>query len=205
MSLPAGVALRCLPLQDGQPCGDAGDALPIEGGLLLVMLDGLGHGPPAARAAQRALALLRHEPDAPLEQLMARLDAGLRDTRGVAAGLARLDDDGTLAFAGVGNIAALHWRGGRPAHLPCVPGVLGGGRAAAVMQTRVPLADGDWVLLHTDGLVGPLSLGPVLPEWRRDPGLLCAHLTARHRRADDDAGVLACHWQPAATRAGGPA
>lgn len=201
--MPRGVAMRCLSIEPGHACGDAAAALRIPGGLLLALVDGLGHGERAAQAADLALKLLREAPEASLTALLARLDEGLRQTRGVAIGLARLGPGNLLSAAGVGNVALLLGHAGRFAALPSQPGFVGGGLPARIIEQNRALDPGDLVLLHTDGVSAPLGLGAVLPEWRRDPGLLCDFVLDRHRRTGDDAGVLACHWQPQDTT--GPA
>lgn len=197
---PARVAHLCLPLHADEPCGDAA-AVFEQGGrsgdMLLVLADGLGHGSQAAYAAQSALAAVAAHPFMPLAQLMAELDVSLRETRGAAVGLMHVHgtpQGSRLAFAGVGNTRALRWRGASLHRLPSQYGVVGGGLARPVAVQLLDLAPGDWVLMFSDGLDERLELPAPLPEWQRDPALLCAHLARRWRQGADDIGVLACHW-----------
>jgi hypothetical protein len=199
-------AARVQPLQEGTPSGDAtlhmalaappsgapGPAAPD--GHLLAIIDGLGHGAPAALAAQAALQLLRQNPALPLPQLLGVLDTGLTGTRGAAVGLVQIRGR-RLWHAGVGNTRALRWRGDHLLRLPSQSGVVGGGLPANLdlAVTEADLQPGDWLLLFTDGLSEKLDLKVHLPEWARDPQLLCDHLLARWRNPRDDAGVLAFH------------
>jgi hypothetical protein len=196
----ARVAHLCVPLHADQPCGDATAALALDGSpddALLLMVDGLGHGPQAAHAAQRGVAAVAARKSLPLPRLMTELDDSLRDTRGAAVGLMRVratPEGGSLAFAGVGNTRALRWRGPSLHRLASQYGVVGGGLAQPVAVQVLDLAPGDWVLMFSDGLDERLKLPAPLPEWQRDPGLLCAHLARHWRQGADDIGVLACHW-----------
>jgi len=72
--------------------------------------------------------------------------------------------------------------------------VVGGGFAQPVAVQVLDLEPGDWLLMFSDGLDERMELPAPLPEWQRDPALLCAHLARQWRLGADDIGVLACHW-----------
>lgn len=191
------LAWRCVPLNAGEPCGDAvvhhALATPAGPGLLLAIVDGLGHGAPAAQAAAAALGVIGAAPELPLPALLARLDDALAATRGAAVGLARVEpaDGGwRLSHAGIGNTRLLRWRAPSMLRLSSQYGIVGGGLPRSADVTRLDLLPGDWLLLFSDGLDEMLSLSTCLPEWTRDPATLCAHLLARWRGPADDAGVL---------------
>jgi hypothetical protein len=191
-----GLAQRVLPLHAGEPCGDAAGSFELPGAdaasaLLLVIVDGLGHGVAAAQAADAALAVVARNPSLPLPDLLHDLDSGLLGTRGAAIGLARIEGR-SLRYAGIGNTRALRWRGPRMLRLSSQYGIVGGGLPPAVTVTEVDFEPGDWLLLFSDGLDEMLELPVHLPEWEREPALLCAHLLARWRVVHDDAGVLVC-------------
>lgn len=202
-------ARLCQPLHEAEPCGDAAAVFAIEGApgaAVLVLVDGLGHGPPAAEAAQCALATVSTHRQLPLPQLMGTLDEALRRTRGAAVGLLRVQagpQGGELSFAGVGNTRALRSRGAVQQRLASQYGVVGAGLPQPVAVQVLDLAPGDWVLMFSDGLDERLVLPGPLPEWQRDPALLCSRLAAAWRQGADDVGVLAWHW-PAAGRGATP-
>src|SRR5262249_28433546 len=81
---------------------------------VLLVADGLGHGPLAADAAREAVRLFRaHAQLDPLE-ILQRIHAALLSTRGAAVAIAVLDHDGhSLRYVGVGNISATILIGGQ--------------------------------------------------------------------------------------------
>jgi serine/threonine protein phosphatase PrpC len=201
-----GVASATAPWRAGDPCGDAALWLPLppasDPGGLLAIVDGLGHGHEAALAAEAAVQALAaavaagspQRADAPpqppdLRACMQHMDAALCGLRGAAAGLMGLHGR-RLWHAAVGNTRALHLRQGAAVRLPSQNGIVGGGMPAQLQVAVLDVLPGDWLLLFTDGLEERLGLPVELPEWQRDPALLCLHLLQRHRAARDDAGVL---------------
>jgi serine phosphatase RsbU (regulator of sigma subunit) len=189
----AGVAQ---PVASETDCGDALACLPFEAGLggeaghLLALVDGLGHGSAAAVAAHAALALLRQHPQADPVALLTLLDPALHGTRGAAVGLAQVRP-GQLRYAAVGNTRALRWRDGRATRLESCYGIVGDGVPPGLETITLELRPGDWLLLFSDGLDEMLNVTLMLPEWQREPRLLCEHLLARWRNPRDDAAVLA--------------
>jgi len=198
---PAPVVQRQASLHEGEPCGDAALHLILPGPAgappvhLLAIIDGLGHGAEAALAAQAALAVIAEHAALPLAALFAQLDQGMMGSRGAAIGLARIQGR-HLQHAAVGNTRALCWDGSRSLRLPSQYGIVGAGLRQPVMVNEWRLHEADWLLLFTDGLDERLSLGLRLPEWTREPDLLCEHLMAHWRKTPDDACVLV--WTPGA-------
>jgi len=205
---PLRVATLSLPLDGQVDCGDIVASLPpldAQAAHWLAVIDGLGHGAPAALAARRALAVVQAEAAPPGAcsdplALLRRLDAALVGSRGAAIGLACVQA-GRLRHAGVGNTRALRWRAGRVLRLPSRYGIVGDGRLAQLSELaadaepaaqEIDLLPGDCVLLFTDGLAEALHLELMLPEWQTEPQRLCQHLMARWRQIRDDAAVLVC-------------
>jgi len=189
-ALHVNAAMRLLPLHEDEPCGDAAVLHALPGGAwLAAIVDGLGHGEPAALAAQAALRTLAQAGTAPLANLLPQLQSALADTRGAAVGLLHLQGWQGHHVA-LGNTRTMRWRDGRLLRLFSQYGIAGGGLPARVDVTTLDLRPGDCVLMATDGVDERLELPVMLPEWRRKPALLCDHLLARWRQPQDDAGVL---------------
>ncbi|MYV71551.1 SpoIIE family protein phosphatase, partial [Streptomyces sp. SID2131] len=73
----------------------------------VMMCDGLGHGPLAALAGERARAAFRTGPHGSPQDVVRVLHTELRGSRGAAVTVARADfSRGTVEHCGVGNISA---------------------------------------------------------------------------------------------------
>src|SRR6266487_3011449 len=98
-----GVASRALPGE--VVCGDLHLIKPIPDGVLLAVVDGLGHGDEASFAAKTALALLEEHSEEPPEALVTRCHGALTRTRGAVMTVATLNSfEGRLTWLGVGNV-----------------------------------------------------------------------------------------------------
>ena len=178
----------------------SGDAFLVEAtpaGVLVAVVDGLGHGEEAADVAELALVSLRKTAGQPLVGCIAACDLDLRGSRGVVMTLALVaPDGGSLAWVAVGNVdaALMRPRGhGRAAHLCSVPlrGGVVGDRLPRLQATSVALAPGDTLLAVTDGLSPAVFDGVDLSLG--GPALDC-YLHRRHARNDDDALVFVGRW-----------
>lgn len=191
-SLLCGVAGRPLPGQ--QASGDAfwlgshGDAT------LVAMVDGLGHGPEAAEAADVALRTLGRSWPQPLEVLFARCHEALKSTRGVAMTLAAIDARAdTLTWFGVGNVEGILRRAGKAGGRDRVR--LRGGVVGYLMPPLhldvVSLRAGDIVAFATDGLASAFGEGLRLD---RPPLEAAEQLLGSYAKPTDDALVLVARY-----------
>ena len=173
----------------------SGDAFLVEAtpaGVLVAVVDGLGHGEEAADVAERALLSLRKTAGQPLVGCITACDLELRGSRGVVMTLALVaPGGGSLAWVAVGNVDAAVMRGA--AHVCSVPlrGGVVGDRLPPLQVSAVTLEPRDVLLAATDGL------SPAFFE-KVDPTLglpaLAGDLHRRHARDDDDALVLVGTW-----------
>ncbi|WP_037771156.1 SpoIIE family protein phosphatase [Streptomyces sclerotialus] len=186
-----GVGAVCLPAEGEQESGDACTVLDTDDSRTAIVVDGLGHGPPAAEAAQTALRAFHRVPDAPLPDVLTTVHRSLRRTRGAAIGLLRLRP-GHGEYCGVGNIRALVLGPDGVHHrLTGRPGIAGLQLPPTPRVSDLPLAPGGTAVLHTDGINHRWSQSPPLFTLRLPPPLLTASLAHGHRITRDDATVLA--------------
>src|SRR5262249_48397522 len=102
---PIEIAGVCTAAPGEHVSGDAWAALQQGSRGSLMVADGLGHGPEAAKAADAATALLEARPDDDLTQLLGRTHDALQGTRGAAVALLRCDSErGEIWYCGAGNI-----------------------------------------------------------------------------------------------------
>jgi negative regulator of sigma-B (phosphoserine phosphatase) len=190
-----GVAAR--PLPGERESGDVSVVRPLDDGMLIAVIDGLGHGPEAAAAAQRAAAVLADHEAAEVSELFEACHAGLRRTRGAAISLARLRrGGGAVAWLGVGNVEARLLRAdpeARPAtESPLLlGGVVGHGSLPRLRATHTTLAEGDTLVFSTDG-VSPGFLDLVTRAL--EPREIAARVLQVHGRDSDDALVLVARY-----------
>jgi phosphoserine phosphatase RsbX len=193
-SLTYGVAFA--PIPGEEVCGDQHLVMPTARGHLVAVADGLGHGPEAAAAAERAIDVLRRHADEPVLALVQRCHENLRRTRGAAMSVATLDaQDARLEWIGVGNVEARLLRA-LPAteatdEVLLLRGGVVGYELPPLRCAAFPLLPGDTLVMATDGVDPRYSDGL---ERRSEPQPLADGLLAEHGRQTDDALVLVARY-----------
>ncbi|MEU8682314.1 SpoIIE family protein phosphatase [Streptomyces sp. NPDC048611] len=184
------VGAVCLPAEREETSGDAYAVVDRGAVRTAVVVDGLGHGPEAAEAAQVALRSFHRAPDLPLPELLTALHRALRRTRGAAVGLLRLHP-GRAEYTGIGNVRVLTLTALDVGHrLSGQPGIAG--LNMTVPQVRsFPVPPGATAVLHSDGIDQRWAQAPSPFVRRLPPHLLAASLAHSHRLTRDDATVLA--------------
>ncbi|MFI5401364.1 MAG: SpoIIE family protein phosphatase [Planctomycetota bacterium] len=186
-----GVAAR--PFPGEQASGDRCAVVPREDGVLVAVIDALGHGVAAEWTARRVSRILEQHAREPLPILIDRCHRALMGDRGAVLSVAVIDGPrSTMTWAGVGNIAgfvlpARDTDHRRQERLITPPGIVGG-QLPALKAASVTLATGDLVLLATDGLRDGFAEG-ILPD-RGDPQRLAEQVILDHATEADDALVL---------------
>jgi anti-sigma regulatory factor (Ser/Thr protein kinase) len=121
--------------------------------MTLMLADGLGHGPEAARASAAAVEALHGSAHRSPAEMLRHLDTALGGTRGAAVALAQVDvGAGRLRFAGIGNVGARLCEGGSWRALVSRPGIVGVHRSATVREEETAWAQDRLLILHSDGL-----------------------------------------------------
>lgn len=187
-SPPAAAALT-RPMSGEEVCGDS-CAIRVEGGChLVIVADGLGHGPLAAAASLEAVRVFRDAAGSPSAILRA-VHERLRSTRGAAVAVARIDAaTRTLTYAAVGNIAGWIVSGDGREGLLTRPGIVGA-QLPRVGEQAYVLPPGATVVMHSDGLGTKWDLGAYPGLRARDPGVIAATLLRDAGVRHDDASVL---------------
>lgn len=185
------------PISGETVCGDAWavrTAVPGDGGdrpaVLLMLCDGLGHGPLAARASQAAVKAFHTTRDLSPEGVLNAVHRALQGTRGGAVAVARIEPAaGRLLYCGIGNVSGfLVGDDGRRALLSA-PGIVGA-HMRRLRTFEEPLPARGALVMHSDGLT---------ERWdqRSLPGLLhhsslvmAGHLLREAGVRRDDASVV---------------
>jgi Stage II sporulation protein E (SpoIIE) len=177
--------------------GDAWAADWQDGSCRIAVIDGLGHGPLAAIAADRAVEVLHANPGlAPVEALMA-CHGALVGTRGAAISIALLAANSTqLTWAGIGNVDGQLWQDSKGKRLTPDRGIVGTAHRSINLQT-VGLVPPWILLLHSDGVSARFDASSLDDGTKRDPQAMADAILARWGRERDDATiVVACSVDP---------
>ncbi len=192
-----GAASRPLPGQEVS--GDHCVVQSFPAGVLVAVMDGLGHGEEAARAAERAGTVLAADPRGPLPGLVQRCHEALRGTRGAVMSLASLDlTSQAMTWLGVGNVEGVLLRSplGLPAGLRARESLISrggvvGDRLPPLRPVTLPLRPGDTLIFSTDGIL-PGFLDPV--DLYDPPQMIAGQVLAGFARPTDDALVLVARY-----------
>jgi negative regulator of sigma-B (phosphoserine phosphatase) len=189
-----GIAARDRPGE--QTSGDRAVVSLIPEGVLIVAIDGLGHGGEAAHAALAAADVVRTSPTPDLVTLLHACHVGLRGTRGAAISLAFLSAaDGGLTWLGVGSVEGRVLSGDpssrRPkGSLPLAAGIPGH-HLPEVTTATLPVAPGDVLVLATDGIDVAFADALDTSGSTQD---ISERILADHGRRPDDALVVAVRY-----------
>ena len=187
-------ALYTRPHPGETECGDTGTMIRQDDDILLVLADGLGHGPKAAEASKRAVEIAHNNSRLPLKELVKVMHSDLGRTRGTAISLARVHPaEMQLEWLGLGNVSGSLFRPGAEgdnsyrvfANYNGTVGVqLGTYRTITYTYSK-----GDWLVLSTDGLT---------QRWQdvfysapsRTPHAIGREVLRISSRENDDAAIL---------------
>jgi len=185
--MQVGIASRAL--NHAEHNGDQCACWRIDGKVFLCVVDGLGHGKEAEKAANAALNCVAQHLSESLSEIFSRCDSALRGTRGVAMGIAVLDlDKGTLSYVGIGNTRILI-HGANTTRLSGNYGIVGGGYRFLSTETR-PIHPGDLVIMFTDGLPQAIDASGYDDALRSNVQGLSEKILEDWGRKTDDAAVL---------------
>jgi anti-sigma regulatory factor (Ser/Thr protein kinase) len=179
-----------VPVPGERQCGDNWGLREENGHLTLMVADGLGHGPEAAKASREAVEVLMRSTDLAPVVLLERVHQALRGTRGAAVAVANIESRRQqVQFAGVGNIGASIITPDNTQHLVSHNGTAGHNvrkfqEFAYIWPVRGIL------VMHSDGITTSWRLDPYPGLSERHPSLVAAVLYRDASRGRDDACVV---------------
>ena len=149
-------------LRDSYPgetvCGDGWAFSGGPHGPTLFVVDGSGHGPLAAHAAETAANIFTKHADEDCTALVERIHRELAPTRGAALAMARIDADRhVICFVGVGNITGMLLTGTETRQMASNNGTAGH-IAPRIREFTYPFSGTPCVILHSDGLSNRLRI-----------------------------------------------
>jgi phosphoserine phosphatase RsbX len=188
------VASRAIPGQ--AVSGDLHVVSAFAQGVLIGVVDGLGHGDEATLAARTAVNVLAENAGESVITLVHRCHRALLNTRGAVMTLVSINThDDTATMLGIGNVEAALLRanpqGVRPRESVLLRGGVVGYQLPALHASLVPFAPGDLLVFATDGVREDFS---DLLNAQDAPAELVDRIMSRKFRGTDDGLVLACKY-----------
>lgn len=187
------IGMHAKPMRGERECGDQTLAVHVDGGLLLVIVDGTGHGSSASQAATRVSDFVLREGTSDLKRLMSGLHAALSGTVGAAVGALFIDPERrTFRYTGVGNTGASR-RMGVTWRSISRDGVLGM-RLPMLLEQGGTLERGDLILLWTDGVSEMAASAMAARQAYRASAQLARDLVEELGKPHDDASCIVLRW-----------
>ncbi len=185
-----------MPLKGQAISGDSYIIKPFPNGILMAVVDGLGHGYEAAAASEIAIATLDTYAHEPVIPLVKRCHEVLKGTRGVVMSIASFNSlDKAMTWLGVGNIEGILLR----EDVNAVPsrkslllrgGVLGY-QLPPLKESVIPVLPGDTLIFATDGIRSGFEK-EIKPS--DEPQQIANSIMAQFNRGTDDALVLVVRY-----------
>ncbi len=171
-------------------CGDAWSYVSSPERLVVLLVDGLGHGKSAADAAQEAVSTFQQQANRSPGEIMTYLHGALKKTRGAAGAVAEIDfRTKQLTYAGVGNISGVILSRAVSRNLVSHNGTLG-----AIMvrnqEFKFEWPDDGVLIMHSDGIQSRWDLSSYPGLMSRHAAVIGGVMLRDFRRLRDDASVL---------------
>ena len=156
----------------------------------ILAVDGLGHGPFAAEAADEAIKIFHQHGLKEPGEILDRVHDALKKTRGAAVAVAEIRPAGaTLTYTGVGNIAATLITGTQSRSLISHNGIVGH-HMHRIQEFKVNWPQSGVLIMHSDGLQQRWDLAKYPGLAMRKASLIAGVLFRDFRRDKDDASVV---------------
>jgi serine/threonine protein phosphatase PrpC len=187
-------SVRARPLPGESACGDSYLVMEVWEGVLIAVIDGIGHGTEAAKAAAVAVKTIEENATRSFSSLLQQCHANLQKTRGVVMSLAFLDNKRTMTWMGVGNVEGRVIRhrvqyAEKTEALLLRTGVVGGDTdvAPSFYPRGLSLLRGDLLILATDGIRNDFDNDIDIAS---GPRKIAENLIVNKSRLNDDALVF---------------
>lgn len=188
--VPLVLAGISVPKEGEEECGDAWTVRAVDDTVLVLVVDGIGHGPDAARAARAAVKAFEGTTLATPAEIVELLHNALRPTRGATIGVAALGlGTDEVRYVGVGNIAASIAGDGPSRHLVSHNGTAGR-EMRKIQEFRYPWQPEAVLVMASDGVSTRWDFDAYPGLASRHPAVVAGVLYRDFGRRRDDATVV---------------
>ncbi|MEW1614580.1 MULTISPECIES: ATP-binding SpoIIE family protein phosphatase [unclassified Streptomyces] len=184
-------AVRVDPGADHDPrSGAAASGSSPDPAILVMLCDGLGHGPMAALAGEAAVKAFRQSAARHPEGLLRDIHTALRGTRGGAVAVARIEPAARrILYCGIGNVSGVLLGPESRNGLLSAPGIVGQ-QMRSLRTFELPLRPGGALVMHSDGLTERWKADDVPGLLRHTPAVMAGQLLREAAVRRDDAGIV---------------
>ncbi|MCC5637679.1 ATP-binding protein/SpoIIE family protein phosphatase [Nostoc sp. CHAB 5844] len=184
------IGVVCLPKRGEEVCGDAWAYQVDHPRHLLLVADGLGHGPAAFSAALSAVRIFQEHHHRSLDGIVESAHAALRSTRGAALAITEINlEQQSVRFVGIGNIAASTSSFIEHHNLVSHNGTVGH-EIRKIQEFSYPWHTNGLLIMHSDGLDTKWRLDRYPGLSQKHPSLIAGVLYRDFNRERDDVTVL---------------
>lgn len=180
----------CMPVKGESVCGDAWSMKSTGESCLVMLVDGLGHGPQAAEAAQLAVTVFQGSAQHRPGELLLTISKALGATRGAAVGIAEIAlGQQKIYYSGIGNISAAVFGEDKYFNLISHNGIVGM-EPTLIREFEYTWPEIGFLVMHSDGLAPNWSLDQYPGLSQKHPTLIAGALFRDYRIIRDDCCIL---------------
>ena len=178
------------------PSGDMHAVVERDDGVLVALLDGLGHGYEAAVAVRAALPVIEARASESIVLLVQECHEAMRRTRGAVMSVAWFDArDSSVTWTGVGNVDSVLIRAPGQTSTQneaiATRGGVVGYRLPTLRADRHRVSRGDVLVMATDGIRSTFSGGIVTQFSAQE---IAESILVRYAKGTDDAHVVVARY-----------
>jgi anti-sigma regulatory factor (Ser/Thr protein kinase)/serine/threonine protein phosphatase PrpC len=197
-SFPYEAAIAGIPYPGESISGDDALYLQSASGFLGAVCDGLGHGPEAREASNKAIETISRNSHLGLREIIDAINDDLAGIRGCVLAIVRFNAESRVLQCLSAGDVRVHLYHFRDAHFfTSTPFVIGDpdlpSRKLRVEEARV--APGSVLVMFTDGLQSRTTIKGELDLLRRPALVIAQELLEKHSRGTDDAMVLVTRFK----------
>ncbi|MDO8652219.1 MAG: SpoIIE family protein phosphatase [Undibacterium sp.] len=190
MQVALNVGYLTRPYKGESVCGDMGACWNLPHRRVMALMDGLGHGPAAHHAARSAMQCIEDNLYRNCAEIFAACNERLINSRGGVLAIAVIDmDTNMMTLGSIGNIRTILLTPQRDFRLGASRGIVGAGYTW-MPPDQMLLAQGDTVVMFSDGVDEIANVRSCLGEKNVTPQMLAEDVLTRWGRDSDDATVL---------------